>query len=196
MIYNTGRAAAQQKSTASLWVRKQLNKHNPHHIFLLTAWAFSLTNLFINNNYNGPLLLHSIPKTHSRLHCLPTCINFCTRLFFFCMTFAFCCIHQQLYLPFQSANQCRILLRPTVHLAEFRKSWENLCPQAWTRLLHNAHILYLWFVAFELATFGNKDPSNYIYHIRKPHINPIGQISLSVPYAYLDSMRHLWTAST
>lgn len=82
MIYNTGRTAAQQKSTATLWVRKQLNKHNPHHIFLLTAWAFSLTNLFINNNYDGPLLLHSIPKTHSRLHCLPTCINFCTRLFF------------------------------------------------------------------------------------------------------------------
>lgn len=66
--------AAHQKSTASLWVRKQLNKHSPNHIFLLTLWTFFLTNLFINNNYDGPLLLHSLPETHSRLHCLPTCL--------------------------------------------------------------------------------------------------------------------------
>lgn len=63
-----------QKSTAALWMRKQLNKQIPQHIFLLTAWAFFLTSLFLNNKYNGPLLLHSLLETHSRLHCLPACL--------------------------------------------------------------------------------------------------------------------------
>lgn len=116
-----------------------------------------------------PLLLHLLLETHSNLHCLPTCLWAFAQDCFFWIKFVVCWICQQLYLPFQLANQCQIPLRPTFHLASLRKSWENPCVQAWTRLLHKSYTLYLWFVASELATFGNKYPSS-CSHVRKhPH---------------------------
>lgn len=108
------------------------------------------------------------------------------------MKFVVCWILQQLYLPFELANQFWIPLRPSLHFAELRKSWENPCVQAWTCLLHNVHILYLWFVVIELASFSNKYPSSF-FHIRKHMHKPSQAIRLLRQYeAPLDGF-HLIT---
>lgn len=185
--------AAHQKSTAPLWVRKQLTKHNPHHTLLWIAWTFSLTNPFINNNYDGPLLLHWLPETHSRLHCLPTCLWASAQDCFFWMKFvigwnSFICLFS-LVTSVRSCWDLRFIL-----LSSEKAEKTHVCKGRHVFYIMRTYcICDLWPLNWLLLVINTHQ---FVPSTTSTHINPSRQISLSVPSAYLDSLRHLWTAST
>lgn len=184
-------STAHQKSTAALWMRKQLNKQNPQHIFLLTAWAFILTSQLI---YNRCCFIYFQKHTVTCTVCPLVCELLRKTVF---------SGYNLSSIGFVSSFICLFSW-----LTSVRSRWDPrfilLCSEKAmrTHVCRRGHVFYikptyctcdLWPLNCLLLVINTHQ---VVPTYANTHINPPRQIGPSVPSACLDSIRHLWMAST